>query len=380
MKKQYLIKKCRVPEILPAIIIALLFILATSACTHLPKPVESTGKSSQYIDWGKTQPSAQDRARHTLTGKRPFEWWYFDGHLDTGETFVGVFFDPSFTNGKPAVTFSLYSPDWKKKFFAKILEAGEMKSSTEDVDINCPSGFVRRIDDKNYHVQWNMEGIAADFKVIMTAPGWTPAHKDGVNEDLLDFFWSVHQARNLIEGTITQDGQTRQVRGIGYADHNWGRKPLNEITRDWVWGRIFSDEYTIIFADVDYINPSMNIARPLYIAKGDKMIVGTGSPTIRQWDFVTHPVLKRHYPKQISIDFEEVGVGAHLNIQFKALVQDVDLLTAAELNPFSQWIARTFIARPTYFRVIASYKGDIIEHGKVTPIEGECLYEIMGFE
>ncbi len=58
-----------------------------------------------------------------------------------------------------------------------------------------------------------------------------PAGKDGVNEDLLDFFWSVHQARNLIEGTITQDGQTRQVRGVGYADHNWGRKPLNEITR-----------------------------------------------------------------------------------------------------------------------------------------------------
>ncbi len=31
---------------LPAIIIAVLFIFATSACTHLPKPVESIGKSS----------------------------------------------------------------------------------------------------------------------------------------------------------------------------------------------------------------------------------------------------------------------------------------------------------------------------------------------
>ena len=380
MKKQYLIKKYRVLEMLPAIIFASLFIFTTSSCTHLPKPDESIGKSSQYINWGKAEPSAQDRARHVLTGKRPFEWWYFDGHLDTGETFVGVFFDPSFTNGKSAVTLSLYSPDWKKKFYAKILEAGEMKSSTEDVDIICPSGFVRRIDDKNYHVQWNMEGIAADFKFVMTAPGWTPAHKDGVNEDLLDFFWSVHQARNRIEGTITQNGQTRQVRGVGYADHNWGRKPFHEITRDWVWGRIFSDEYTIIFADVDYINPALNIARPLYIAKGDKIIVGTGSPTIRQWDFVTHPVLKRHYPRELSIDFVEGEVQAHLSIRFKALVEDVDLLTAAELNPFSQWIARTFIARPTYFRVIANYKGDIIEHGKVTPIEGECLYEIMGFE
>jgi uncharacterized membrane protein len=108
--------------------------------------------------------------------------------------------------------------------------------------------------------------------------------------------------------------------------------------------------------------------------------VGAGSPTIRQWDFVTHPVLKRHYPRQISIDFAEGEVEAHLNIRFNALVEDVDLLTAADLNPFSQWVARTFIARPTYFRVIAKYSGNIIEHGKVTPLEGECLYEIMGFE
>ncbi len=46
-----------------------------------------------------------------------------------------------------------------------------MKSSTEDVDITCPLGFVRRIDDKNYHVQWNMEGIVADFKVYHDGTG-----------------------------------------------------------------------------------------------------------------------------------------------------------------------------------------------------------------
>ena len=265
----------------PAIFFAVLFVFATSSCTSLPKPIESIGKSSAYLDWGKNQPNAQDRARHTITGKRPFEWWYFDGHLDTGETFVGVFLHPNFMNGKPGVTFSLYSPDWKKMSILKSLQTEEMQSSTEDVDVTCTLGFVRRIDDKNYHVQWNMEGIVADLKLTMIAPGWMPAGKDGVNEDSLDFFWSVHQARNRIEGTITQDGQTRQVKGVGYADHNWGRKPLNEITRHWVWGRIFADEYTIIYADVDYIDPSIK-SRPLYIARGDTIIVGAGSPTIRQ--------------------------------------------------------------------------------------------------
>jgi len=376
MKKQSPVKNHRVSLTLPAIIFAILFIFAAASCTHLPRPVENIGQSSEFLDGGKNQPGAKDRARHTLTGKRPFEWWYFDGHLDTGETFVGVFFDPNFTNGKPGATFSLYSPDWKKMSVLQSLQAEEMKSSTEDVQIACPLGFVRRMDDKQYHVRWNMEGVTADFKLTMTAPGWM---LDGQDESR-DFFWSIHQARNRIEGAITQNGQTRQVKGEGYADHNWGRKPLNEITRDWVWGRIFSDEYTIVYADVDYIDPAMNRARPLYIARGDKIIVGAASPTVRQRDFATHPVLKRHYPKQVLIDFEEGGVGAHLNIRFKALVEEVDLLTVAGLNPFSQWIARTFIARPVYFRIIADYQGDIIEHGKATPIAGECLYEIMGFE
>jgi len=82
------------------------------------------------------------------------------------------------------------------------------------VDVTCPLGFVRRMDDKSYHVQWNMEGIVADLKFTMMAPGWMPAGTDGVNADSLDFFWSVHQARNRIEGTITQDGHTRQVKGV----------------------------------------------------------------------------------------------------------------------------------------------------------------------
>ena len=85
------LKKCHAPDLLVAIIFAILFVFATSSCTHLPKPVEIIGKSSAYLDWGKNQPNAQDRARHTITGKRPFEWWYFDGHFDTGETFVGTF-------------------------------------------------------------------------------------------------------------------------------------------------------------------------------------------------------------------------------------------------------------------------------------------------
>ncbi|MEA3470327.1 MAG: hypothetical protein U9R24_01260 [Thermodesulfobacteriota bacterium] len=361
------------------ITLAILSAFFIGACTHIEVPDQTVGRSAAYIDWGKSPPGSEDRARHVIEGKRPFEWWYFDGHLDNGQTFVGVFLDPSFVSGKPEVTFSLYSPDWSRESYLTSLKPGEMKSSTDDVCIETPLGFAHRLDDETYHVYWNIGGIEADFTLTEEAPGWRPSGGDGVNESHLDFFWTVHQARNHIEGTITKNGITTEVTGTGYADHNWGRKGLNEITRRWIWGRIIDDDYTIIYADVDYYDPSID-SRPLYIAKNGTVITGTGSPTIRQWDFETHPVLKRYYPKRVSIDFDDDGVKTHIDITFKGLVENVDLLTVSGLGGFMQWLVRTFIARPNYFRVIADYEGTIETEGVKDTISGECLYEIMGFE
>lgn len=353
--------------------------LSLGGCTHLDKPDEIVGRSDAYIDWGKNPPDAKDRAQHTITGKRPFEWWYFDGHLDDGQTFVGVFLDPSFTTGKPGVAFSLYGKDWSKQTRLLTLEEGQMTASKDDVNVECPVGFVHRLDDKSYRVSWNMDGIQADFTLTTIAPGWMPQGGDGVNENNLDFFWTVHQARNRIEGTLTANGVTQQVSGIGYADHNWGRKPLNEINRKWIWGRILAGEYTIIYADVDYYDPAIK-SRPLYIAKGNEVLVGSGSPTIRQSDFATHPGLKRHYPRRVDITFNEGGVKADIHIRYRALVEEVDLLTVSNLNGFTQWIARTFVARPTYFRVMGDFDGTVTRDGKQERISGECLYELMGFQ
>ena len=348
-------------------------------CTHLERPGVVTGRSDEYIDWGKEPPGAHDRARHAITGERPFEWWYFDGHLDNGRAFVGVFFDPSFTTGKPGVAFTLYDPDWSKEARLLSLEPEEMKTSTQDVSVECPAGFVRRLDDDTYHVLWDMEGLRAEFRLTTIAPGWRPSGGDGVNEDHLDFFWAVHQARNRVEGTITRNGITEEVTGIGYADHNWGKKALNEITREWIWGRILAGEYTIVYADVNYYDPSIN-SRPLYIARGSEVIVGSGSPTIMQWDFATHPVLKRHYPRQVRIRFSQGDITADILIRHKALVEDVDLLSVSGLNPITQWLARTFIARPTYFRIIADYEGAITRGDAMDVISGECMSEVMGFQ
>ncbi len=350
------------------------------ACTYMTHPDQVIHDPARDRDWGKAQPTAKDRAAHDIEGDQPFEWWYFDGHLDNGQTFVGVFHLPSFVTNEPAVTFSLYDPDWTRLDFSKSISKEDFEASKQDIHIETPAGFVRRLDDKTYHVRWIMDGLDADFTLTTLAPGWRPMEENGkVNQQSQEFFWVVHQARNRIEGTLTVNGQTSQVTGEGYADHNWGRKKLNKITRRWVWGRIIAGDYTIIYADVEYRDPKV-VSRPLYIAKGDKMLVGSGSPAIRQWKFRTHKELKRYYPRRLSIVYEDENISADIEIARKELVEAVNLLKAGGYPAIVRWPIQWFVARPSYFRVIGDYEGEIMIDGKVDNISGQCLYEVMEFD
>ena len=146
----------------------------------------------------------------------------------------------------------------------------------------------------------------------------------------------------------------------------------------WIWGRVFAGPYTIIYSDVNYLDPAYK-SRPLYIARGHEVLVGAGSPTIIQDEFAYHPGLKRYYPRYIQITFEEGATKADITIRFKGLVEDVDLLSVSGKGAFTQWVVRTFIARPTYFRAMAEFEGTIEHNGKTDEIAGDCLYEVMGF-
>ena len=361
--------------------LAILFLLLLSAaCTHVRAPDEITVKPDRLRDWGTRPPAAEDRARHELEGNGAFEWWYFDGHLDDGRTFVGVFHVPSFVGNRPAATFTLYSPDWERQDYVTTLGPYGVFADTRDIHIETQAGFVRRIDDETYHVCWEIDDLRAEFTLTQQAPGWRPSEDSGdVNTDARDFFWVVHQGRNHIKGTITLNNETTHVTGTGYADHNWGTRPLNEITRRWLWGRIIADEYTIIYADVDHYDPD-TVSRPLYVARGNEMIMGTGSPTIRQRDFETHPAIKRFYPREVDLSYASDDVSIDIRITKTRLVEDVDFLSIAGYSPISQWLIRNLIARPGYFRLMAEYEGTITHHGDTDTISGNTLYEVMTFE
>ncbi len=68
-------KKARPIPVLSSLLAVFLLLFS---CAHQPEPRPAAESGVDVsMDWGK----------HLISGARPFEWWYFDGHPDTGETF-----------------------------------------------------------------------------------------------------------------------------------------------------------------------------------------------------------------------------------------------------------------------------------------------------
>ncbi len=356
-------------------------IILIAGCTGLPDPGPVIHEPCIAKDWGKAQPAPADMACHMLKEPHPFEWWYIDGHLDNGITFVGVFHLPSFVSGKPTVTFTLYWPDGRRTDYVRHFDQDEIKASCSDLNIETPAGFLKRLNSTTFHAVWRMDDVEADFVLTTEAPGWKPIEKSQTrkNSSSAGFWWVIHQAKNRIKGTLTVGGKKENVSGTGYADHNWGIKPLHEITKKWVWGRILAGDFTIIYADVEYRDSSV-VSRPLYIAYKDRMILGTGGPEIRQLKFIMDPIQKRYYPSVVEIRHAGEDVSANIRIKMHKLMESVDLLEVAGYSLPLRWFIRTFIARPCYFRLMGVYDGEIFMDGRKNTIKGECIYEVMNFE
>ena len=333
-------------------------------------------------DWGKKPPDLKDMAQHPAKSKDYFEWWYFDGELEDGRTFVIVFHGRDFIAGKPTILFSLYSENWSEKMMKfETLEPGQFKASAEDLLLETPVGFVRRISADKIQVNFEFNGDGADLLLTTTSPGWMPRGSGAIDDKKL-FFWTIHQAKNRIEGTIKAGNRTTVVSGSGYSDHNWGYQPIYKAAKSWVWGRIITEKYTIIYADVDLKNPGGPKGasyKPLYIAKDNKVLHGIGNPEISKSGYTYDKELGRSYPELIEINFvdEKEHTAVKIKIEKKELVEKIDLLEPKEFGKFVHKFVRTFITRPSYFRIVAEFEGYIQHENSKEEIAGTSLYEVM---
>lgn len=214
-----------------------------------------------------------DAGWHDLKESAAYEWWYLDAISSDGRTavvfiwFAGLPFSPDaltnhergrssraldhvamftavYVDGKQ-IAYALNRHD--KSTFEAERDALRVRVGPNVLEPSSGNGFTARIDAP---MLFGGGRLVGEFELlpVVTADGVFP---EGGTE--LDHLWNPLAPACSVSGSLRltgrdgSEGWSTAFEGVGYLDHNYGRRPLTEGIRRWSWGRAHLGDTTLVF-------------------------------------------------------------------------------------------------------------------------------------
>ena len=178
------------------------------------------------------------------------EWWYFDATFDNGYSAQMTFRVLSLLDQDIAVfsRLDLYKDaaliSHKQKMH--FLEDFYASSEVPHVLLNGSeiiNGYINRLTGAwIYDISFDMGNTSAYLHFVGCTNGYKGSTLGGK--------WAVILPRAEVAGKLIIDGEEIKVKGIGYHDHNWEVTAEAALNFGWYWGKINSDTFTIVWADI----------------------------------------------------------------------------------------------------------------------------------
>ncbi|UCG82347.1 MAG: hypothetical protein JSW38_09100, partial [Dehalococcoidia bacterium] len=205
--------------------------------------------------------------------------------------------------------------------------------------------------------------------------GWKPGTGVSHFGDMGYFAWVVPFAKASVEGTVTDGNQTFKVTGTGYHDHNWLDFQFPRIIDYWMWGRIYSEHYTVSFAFIQ-CNAKMDnhTVKVLMLADGKEVVLSTGEFDFIKEDFKYSPGAKHSYPRKLIIRVPELEVS--LGVRDVLESQDMLKYFSLPIRIIAKYLLRL---KPGYFRLASDFEIEVKSEGKTHKETGTALHEIVLF-
>jgi len=206
--------------------------------------------------------------------------------------------------------------------------------------------------------------------------GWKPGSGISRFGDLGYFAWAVPFAKANVEGTITDGNDVVQVKGVGYHDHNWLDFPFQSIIDYWMWGRFYSQRYTVSFAFIQ-CNAKVGNHRVmvLMLADGREVVLSTGEFELVKEDFEYDQRAKHSYPKRLTIT---VPNEFKVELRVREVLESQDMLE--NLSMPIRFIAKHLMRiKPGYFRLASDFEISVTREGITRMEKGTALHEIVLF-
>ena len=298
--------------------------MAKARLMNQPQDYESLGVNPDHIElW--------EDGRRSSSDKGTWEWWYFDAMMDDGTNVVIQFHTKSsgHTNSdkdSPKFNITVTLPDGTKHAQGVDFKPRECSWSREQCDVrygdSCFTG-----DYKDYTIRAQVtKGLGADLKLHSQSKPYRPgtAYIE-FGAPGRHYTWFCAVPRGEVTGTLTVDGQTRQVHGYGYHDHQWGNVTFVKEWNHWVWSRqSFEDCSMLVFDMVSNENTEFTRFPLVFIQdqNGDLIYESVDNVQCEVMDTYYDDVSEKTYPGTIHYVFENADKIADYTLEKGEIIEN----------------------------------------------------------
>ncbi|WP_047999467.1 lipocalin-like domain-containing protein [Lactiplantibacillus herbarum] len=182
-----------------------------------------------------------------------------------------------------------------------------------------------------------------------------------------------------VRGTITIDGEQKEVTGSAYYNHQWFNiSPINAF-HHWVWGRQNIGKYNVLIYDMVGADQFGQPQIPLMTIddnQGKRIFENTSAANTQVEILETYvqPETGKTVPKTIKYTFNQKEIQVEYLISDPKEIKLIDIYGTSPA-PAQQQFDKLGL-QPTYTRYLAKTQLKIIRDGDCETIDGEMLYEI----
>ena len=315
-----------------------------------------------------------------------YEWWYFDSKYPDGSSLVIVFFTKpvtSFAKGfKPFVSLNYINPNGKE--IRTTVEADDYSFSRDTCDVRIGDSYIKG--DLN-HYEINFRNAEAECRLVLdgSVPSWRP-DSGHIYFGEKDFFaWLPSVPEGAVKGTLTTDGETIELSGTGYHDHNWGNKLMILLMNDWYWGRAKIGDYVVVSSYI-YANKKDGYQpTPIFmLAKDGKILTGDAFKHLKyeEKDYSQDPYTKRYVARTLVYDYDDGENGIHYRITYKKGDEEVERQVMTDIVGRPLAIMFYLLGfRGSYHRMGGTAVLEKFENGQIVEhIEAPAMWEQMCFK
>lgn len=315
-----------------------------------------------------------------------YEWWYFDAEYSDGTKVVVIFYTKDGFDvrglGNPTASLEVTFPNGEK--ISKYISEGKgetIRASKDKCDVKIARSSIK-YSKGNYLIHFIDGDIEYTCTMKSELPMWRPGTGHwyyGENQEHY-FAWLVPQPSAQINATLKAEGETFELKGSGYHDHNWGNIHISKLMNHWYWCRANIGPYTIIACDIITEKKYGYTRLPVMMLAKDGIILDDNEERtlIKRLNTEYHPVTKKFIDNNLTF-IHQVDNGTSYKTEFK---RDHDILAfnmldRMRISKTKKFIAKAIGINPTYIRCSGDVKLTIEENGKKEVFEKEGLWEQM---